>query len=178
MSEEYIEIGYTQKAHGVKGEIKIFIEEEFIDELEHLEVLFLNVRGNVLPYFIEEKRGTGNYIIKFEDVNDKEAAERIKAAAILAKPSDLKYWEPFEEQELFYNHCIGYQMIDINDGDLGIIKEMLEYPQQELAIIEINGKEVLFPMNEQTVKGVDNDNKKVTVEMPEGLLTIHDDEEE
>ena len=92
MDNDFIEIGYTQKAHGVKGEIKIFIEEAFLDELEHLEVLFLNVRGRILPYFIEEKRGTGNYIIKFEDVNSKEAAEKIRATTILAKQTDLKYF--------------------------------------------------------------------------------------
>lgn len=178
MNEDYIEIGYTQKPHGVKGEIKIFIEDEFLDEMEHLEILFLNVHGNVLPYFIEEVRGAGNYIIKFEDVNDKEAANKIKASPILMKKADLKYWEEEIESELFYNHCSGYTVIDINDGELGTLNEIIEYPQQELGVIIIDGNEILLPLNEHTVQRIDENNKQLIVEMPAGILDIYNEEEE
>jgi 16S rRNA processing protein RimM len=178
MKEEFIEIGYTQKAHGLKGEIKIFIEDAFLDEMEHLEVLFLEVRGNVLPFFIEEKRGVDMDIVKLEDVNDKEAAGKLKASKIFVKESDLRYWEEEEEQELFYNHCTGYEVIDVIDGSLGVIEEVLEYPQQELAIIMVNGREILLPLNEHTVLEMDADKKQIKVEMPEGLLDLHKDDEE
>lgn len=178
MNEAYVEIGYTQKPHGVKGEIKIFIEEEYLDEMEHLEILFLSVRGNILPYFIEDARGTSSYIIKFEDVNDKEAASKIRASPILMKKADLKYWEEEVETELFYSHCTNYKVIDINDGELGELNEIIEYPQQELGVIIIDGKEILIPLNEHTVQHIDEKKKELTVEMPAGILDVYKDDEE
>ena len=178
MNDDYIEIGYTQKPHGVKGELKIFIEEAFLNEMTHLEILFLNVRGNLLPYFIEDLRGTTHYIIKFEDVNNKEAANKIKASPILMKKADLKYWEEETESELFYGDCIGYSVVDINDGELGKIEEVLEYPQQELGLIIIDGNEILLPLNEHTIQKIDEENKQLIVEMPTGILDMHNDEEE
>ena len=178
MNENYVEIGYTQKPHGVKGEIKIFIEDEFLDEMRHLEILFLSVRGNILPYFIEDARGTTSYIIKFEDVDSKEAAGKIRASPIFMKKADLKYWEEEVETELFYGHCEGYKVIDVNDGELGTLDEIIEYPQQELGVLIINKKEILIPLNEHTVQNIDESKKELTVEMPAGILDVYKEDED
>ena len=177
MNEDYVEIGYTQKPHGVKGEIKILIEEEYINEMRHLEILFLSVRGNILPYFIDEVRGTSSFIVKFEDVDNKEAAVKIRASPIFMKRADLKYWEEKVEVELVYSHCTGYQVIDVNDGELGKLSEVVEYPQQELGLMIINGKEILIPLNEHTIQNIDKVNKKLTVEMPAGILDVYKEDE-
>ncbi|MGB0861890.1 MAG: ribosome maturation factor RimM [Saprospiraceae bacterium] len=179
MDKNFVEIGHTQRPHGVKGEIKIKIEEDFWQDLGELEVFFLNVKGKDIPYFVEEIRGADFNIAKFEDVNSKETAGKITSCTISARISDLKYYEIEEEttEDLFYNHCTGYEMIDVNDGNIGVIKEVLEYPQQELAILEIEGEDILLPLNEHTVHSIDNDKKQMTVEMPEGLLNLDEVEE-
>lgn len=179
MDKNFIEIGHTQRPHGVKGEIKISLEEDFWDELEELEVIFLDVKGKQIPYFIEAIRGADFNIIKLEDVNSKEAASKIGSCSISARVSDLKYYEieATTNDNLFYSHCTGYQMIDVNDGNIGIIKEILEYPQQELAVLEVNGEEVLLPLNEHTIRSIDEEKKQMTVEMPEGLLNLDEAEE-
>jgi len=179
MNEELVEIGHTQKPHGVKGGMKIYIEDDFFDDIEYLKVLFLNVKGNNLPYFVEELRGSDNQIIKFEDINNKEDAGKLNFSTIYARKKDLNWNEDKLStlDELFYNHCTGYRIIDIHDGDLGIIKEIVEYPQQELASIEIDGHSFLLPLNEQTVQKIDDDKKELIVEMPEGLFDMSEEEE-
>lgn len=177
MNEELVEIGYTQKPHGVRGEIKIFVEEDFIDDLEYLEVLFLNIKGNNLPYFLEKLRGATWNIIKFDDINSPEAANKISHSTISVRKNDLQrteeeFIEEFAEQELFYDHCTNYEIIDTHEGSLGLIQEMLAYPQQELAIIIIKDREILLPLNEFTVKKLEDDNQKIFVEMPEGIIEL------
>ncbi len=176
MNEELVEIGYTQKPHGVSGEIKIFVEDDFIDDLDYLEVLFLNIKGNNLPYFLEKLRGATWNIIKFDDIDSREKANKISHSTVYVRKSDLQRTEEeiVEEfvQELFYDHCTGYEIIDAHDGSLGLIQEVLEYPQQELAIVMINNQEVLLPLNEVTVQKLDDDNKKIFVEMPEGIIEL------
>ncbi len=178
MNKELVEIGYTQKPHGTSGEIKIYIEDEFFDDMEYLKVLFLNVKGNNLPFFVENLRGSDNQIIKFEDTNTKEAASALSFSTVYARKKDLKWPETKLEtlEELSYSHCVGYEMIDVHDGNLGVIKEVIEYPRQELAVIEVDGKEFLLPLNERTVQKIDDKQKRMTVEMPEGLFDLDDEE--
>jgi 16S rRNA processing protein RimM len=179
MDNSFIKIGHTQKPHGVKGEIKINIEENFEEELAGLDVIFLNVKGKELPYFIEAIRGADSNILKLEDVDSKEAAGKIGSCSISARLNDLKYYEVEEttNDDLFYSHCTGYEMIDVNDGNIGIIKEVLEYPHQELAVLEVKGEDVLLPLNEHTIHSIDTEKKQMTVEMPEGLLNLDEVEE-
>ena len=49
-----VQIGYTQKPHGWNGGIRLKVEERYEEDLELAKVLFIEVNGAQLPYFIEE----------------------------------------------------------------------------------------------------------------------------
>ena len=49
----------------------------------------------------------------------------------------------------------------------------MEQPHQLLCRIEMAGKEVLIPLNENTIRKIDNKAGRVIVELPEGLLEIY-----
>jgi 16S rRNA processing protein RimM len=46
-------------------------------------------------------------------------------------------------------------------------------PQQTMASMVYQNKEVLFPINDQFVKSIDQAAKKILVELPDGLLAIY-----
>ena len=49
----------------------------------------------------------------------------------------------------FYHHEIqGYLLIDENDIEVGLIKEIQDSPAQDLIVVHRNGKEVLVPILE------------------------------
>jgi 16S rRNA processing protein RimM len=56
---------------------------------------------------------------------------------------------------------------------IGKIIEVIEQAHQMLCRIEINNKEVLIPLNEDTLKRIDHKKKEVIVQLPEGLLEIY-----
>ena len=41
--ENLIKIGYTQKPHGLSGELKVFIEEIYEEDFMECETVFLNI---------------------------------------------------------------------------------------------------------------------------------------
>ena len=41
----YVQIGTLGKTHGLKGELKFKIEEEYIDDFNEVDVLFIQVKG-------------------------------------------------------------------------------------------------------------------------------------
>ncbi len=59
------------------------------------------------------------------------------------------------------------------EKDLGEILEVIEQPQQILCRLEISEKEVLIPINEQTLEKIDHAGKKLLLNLPEGLLEVY-----
>jgi 16S rRNA processing protein RimM len=45
-------------------------------------------------------------------------------------------------------------------------------PQQEMAFVIHNGREVLIPLNESLIVSVDRENKTLLMDLPEGLLDM------
>lgn len=67
---------------------------------------------------------------------------------------------------------LGYDLID-GQNNLGEIIEVLEQPHQILCTILYNGNEALIPVHEGNLVKMDQQNKKVYVDVPEGLLEIY-----
>lgn len=166
-------IGSTKRPHGLKGELKLYVEEKYVEDLMNAEILMIDIKGRPTPFFIEDIRFGNNIIAKFEDVNTPEAAMSIANKEISLRESDLI---PDDEREIEietmpYEHCIGYTIV--NEGEtIGVIDNIVEYPQQEMAILNYKNKEILVPLNQHFIKKVDDKNKVIEMMLPEGLLDL------
>lgn len=170
---DYVQIGFLGKVHGLKGELKLKIDEQFVDDFNMADVVFVKTKGHFTPFFIESIRGENAPIIKFEETNNKETATAIQHQPLFMKASDLTVIEPDEtEMTLQYQHCKGFKIIDETLGELGEIEAVEEFPQQEMAVITYNGNEVLIPLNEFIIVKIEPENKIIHVDLPEGLLEI------
>ena len=166
-------IGSTKRPHGLKGELKLYVEEKYVEDLMNAEILMIDIKGRPTPFFIEDIRFGNNIIAKFEDVNTPEAAMSIANKEISLRESDLI---PDDEREIEietmpYEHCIGYTIV--NEGEtIGVIDNIVEYPQQEMAILNYKNKEILVPLNQHFIKKVDDKTKVIEMVLPEGLLDL------
>ncbi|MBX2890497.1 MAG: 16S rRNA processing protein RimM [Saprospiraceae bacterium] len=172
---QYINIGYTKKMHGLKGELKLVIEERFLEDFLKNERIFLDVRGAKVPYFVANVRGKGEMILQLEEVDNRDSAFALQSREVFLREQDLipdeqRELEIEEEQALEYEHLVGFLMIDKYLGDIGHIEEVLEMPQQEMAFLKHKGREVLIPLNPQFITSIDEKSGKVYVDLPEGLL--------
>jgi 16S rRNA processing protein RimM len=84
-----------------------------------------------------------------------------------------------EEQFKQYAHrqapasLLGYQITEEDKEPMGLVLEVIEQPQQLLCRLQIEGKEVLIPLNEDTLVAIDHATRTITVRLPEGLLAIY-----
>lgn len=67
---------------------------------------------------------------------------------------------------------LGFNIIH-EKKSLGPILEVIEQPHQVLCRLDINGKEVLIPLNEETLQKIDHKKKEIHVQLPEGLLEVY-----
>lgn len=75
--------------------------------------------------------------------------------------------------EFHYNDLKGYLVSDENHGELGEITEVNEYPQQFVATVIYQEKEIMFPLNDDLIVEIDEEESILRVHLPDGLLDIY-----
>ena len=169
--DEAFYIGYITKTRGLKGEMQLFFEFEDYNELD-FDILFLEVNKKLVPYFVENIKLQNNSTayLQLEDIDhiDK-TRDLIKKKVYLPKdkmperdPSDFRYTD-----------LVGYLVVDEEEGEIGHILSVQEFPQQFMATVDFDGKELLFPLSEDLILGVDLEERVIEVELPEGLVDLY-----
>ena len=167
----YLSIGKIVAVHGLKGELLLKHELGKKTSLKGLQAVFIeDKKDSFIPWFIESTtiKSEEEIYLKLEEVNNREAA---------AKLTQKKIWLPEADFKKFASKSspaglLGYTIIDQGQS-LGQILEVIEQPHQLLCRLEIQGKEVLIPLHEDSLEKVDHRKKQVLVELPEGLLDIY-----
>ena len=168
---EYFNIGRFVSTHGVKGELLLQHSLGKKSSLKGLKAIFLEQNKNELvPWFVESTkiRSEDATLVKLEGVDTREAATRfLQQTAWITDEDNTKFSARRSPRSL-----LGYLLVD-NGKELGDIKEVIEQPQQVLCRLDISGKEVLVPLHEASLRKIDHKNRRVNVELPEGLLDIY-----
>lgn len=172
---QYVIIGRTRKAHSLTGELKVSIEERYLEDFMKNERIFLDIKGLKVPYFIAGVRGGGEMILKLEEVDNRDTALLLQSREVLLREQDLlpdhaREFEFEEEEGLQYGHLAGFMLVENTLGEIGIIDEVLEMPQQEMAFLKYKNREVLVPLNEQFIHKISVEDQRVWMDLPEGLL--------
>lgn len=165
-----VEIGYLQKPHGTKGELKVTVEDNYWGDFQTASVFFVYVQGQALPYFKAHIRANNPITIQFEGVESREAAKRIASTELFMREEDLK---TNLNETLAHSPYQGFVLWDKELGEIGVIKEVLELPQQELAVVDYKGKEAMIPLNDTFIQKIDTKAKRINLELPEGLLDLN-----
>lgn len=169
--EEGFYIGYITKTKGLKGELQLFFEYD-APELLDLDVVFAEINGKMVPFFIASYKlhnnSTGNFF--FDDIDHIDLAQplvRKKIYLPLTKMPDRS------DEDFHYNDLKGFMVSDETHGDLGKIIDVNEYPQQFVATVLYKETEIMFPLNEDMIVEIDEDEQTLLVDLPEGLLDIY-----
>jgi 16S rRNA processing protein RimM len=168
---EYFKIGKFVAAHGLTGELVLKHDLGKKTLLKGLDVLFIEDKKNsFLPWFIQGTRikANGEVFVKLESVDSREAATRLVQKEVWFPEKDLK---KFSAKSAPIN-LLGYTLI--NDGTaLGQVEEVIEQAHQMLCRLSIKQKEVLIPLNEDTLQKIDHTKKEIRVQLPDGLLAVY-----
>jgi len=171
MSNDYRNIGKLVAVFGLQGELVLQHRLGKKTTLKGLKTLFLEEKkGEMLPWFIQDIRAKGpeDVYIKLEGIDTKESARRLVQKEV---------WLPEAEVLQFAGKSapislVGYHLWQ-GDEDLGEILEVIEQPHQVLCRIDLEGKEALIPIHEETLQKVDKKGRRVFVELPDGLLDVY-----
>jgi len=169
--QDYFYLGLITKTHGYYGKVVAFIDADNPAAYENVAMVFLNIHGAPVPFFIEERSLKNNkLIVKFQDVTtEEEAVELVKKEIYLP----LSALPELSGNRFYYHEVKGYMVTDEAFGAVGAIKEILDYPAQAVMQVFHEGKEVLIPINNAVILSLDRKNKNILIKAPEGLLDFY-----
>src|SRR5690606_15323467 len=164
-------IGYVSKTRGLKGEVQLFFEFEDYEDLV-LDIIFLEMNKKMVPYFVEtiklQKNSTA--YATFEDIDHIDKAQLLVRKKMYIPSDKIPERHP---DDFRYTDLVGYLVIDENEGELGEIVQVQEMPQQFIATVDMGGKELLFPLSDDLILGIDAEEAVIEVDLPAGLVDLY-----
>ena len=132
----------------------------------------------LIPLFIEEvlKQGKQKCQLKVKFVSSEQDAGLFLLKDVFT-PNDSHSSIPSIDENL--SEWIEFKVIDEDQGDIGILAQVLEYPSQILmSVISKDEKEILIPITENTFVEINEDKKEIHIRTPEGLIDLYIGEED
>ncbi len=173
--EECYFVGKLTKTHGLKGELAIWLDVDYPEEYEELESILLEIKGELVPFFVENIQIRANKsIIKFENVDSLDEAKKLVNVDLYLPNDNLP---ELDDDQFYYHEIIAYRVVDETLGELGIVKEVYTADIQDLIAMTYQNTEILIPINDEIVKSVNREEKQLFVSLPSGLLDVYLGEE-
>lgn len=168
---EYFRIGKLVASHGLKGELVLQHSLGKKTSLKGLKAIFIETGPNsFLPYFLEKAtiRSEEETILKLEGINTKEAARVLTPKEVWLKEADFNLYKAKSAPI----SLLGFSIMHGKEN-LGEIIEVIEQPHQVLCSIRYKGGIALVPVHEQSLIRMDQRNRKIFVDIPDGLLELY-----
>ncbi len=170
-TDDYFYLGMITKIHGNNGNVTAFLDVDNPLEYQSLDMVFLDINNALIPHFIESIKILNNKaILSFEGINDIEKAGALVKAELFLPLSLLP---KLSGNQFYYHEVEGFTIVDEQFGEIGLLKEIFDYPNQSVMQVFHKEKEVLIPVNDDIITKVDRNKKTIHVKAPEGLIEIY-----
>lgn len=166
-------LGTISKVVGFKGDVAVYIDSDEPEKYATLDAVFLEINGNLIPFFIENiaQRNKNNQLtIKFQDINNQEDAERLTGSDIYLP---LEVLPPLTGNAFYFHEIENYEITDQEKGVIGTVNKVLDYPGNPLFEIKNGSKIILIPVQDQFILKVDRENQSILIKAPEGLIDLY-----
>lgn len=167
----YYHLGTIVRTHGVKGNVVILLDVDDPLKYKKLSAVFLEEDKNLKKYSITNSSLLGDLLnVHLEGIEDMTTAETYLRVEVFLPLKDLP---KLSSKKLYLHEAVGMQVVDSVHGELGAIAKIFDLPQQPMASVLHQGKEILFPVVSVFIDRIDRENRILYVTLPEGLLDIY-----
>lgn len=171
--KNYFKIGKIAATFGLEGQVILEHNLGKKTSLNGLENIFIEEKkDSFLPYFIESAKikNDKEVYLKLEGISAKENARIFVKKEVWLFENDFKKFASTSAPVSF----LGFTIVS-EDVELGEIVEVIEQPHQLLCKILLKDKEAFIPIHEDSLEKIDKKNRKLYMNLPDGLLDIYRD---
>ncbi len=171
LSTEIFPIGKIVKTHGAKDELLFQCEFNILENNE-IEFIILEIEGIYVPFFIKSIRffSSDSGALILENVKtEKKRKELIGCSMFLSK----EYLHLISNEKPTTQLLIGFELYNANNEFIGVIESINDTTNNPLFVVGTKNDELLIPIADEFFMEIDEEKKKIIVNLPEGLLDIN-----
>ncbi|NTU16905.1 ribosome maturation factor RimM [Bacillus subtilis] len=172
MTKRWFNVGKIVNTHGIKGEVRVISKTDFAEErYKPGNTLYLFMDGLNEP--VEVTVNTHRlhkqfHLLQFKERQNLNEVEELKNAIIKVPEEELG---ELNEGEFYFHEIIGCEVFTEEGELIGKVKEILTPGANDVWVIGRKGKkDALIPYIESVVKHIDVKEKKIEIELMEGLI--------
>lgn len=172
MSEppDFVLIGVVARPHGVRGEVCINPISKVEGRFNLLRTVFIDIDGDIKEFRVENVRFKGKQVIlQLEGIETRTKAEGLKNAEVGVRYSEIA---PLPEGTYYTFDLIGCSVVGSKSGLIGKVGDVLEMPANDVLVVETEKGEILIPLVGNIIKGIDIEQKMISIDEIEGLLDV------
>ena len=168
---ECFNLGYIARRVGNHGELGFVLDVDNPARYNKLESVFVELNNSLVPFFIKKISIKGNNAtVTIEGIDSiTKAEELIKTGLFLP----LSFLPPLKGKKFYFHELPGFTAIDKRFGEIGIVKEVLDFPHQAVFSIMRGDQEILIPAKDEFIVAINRENKRLELDAPEGLIEIY-----
>lgn len=166
-NNQYVFLGKIINTFGIKGELKIYSESDFIPKrFAKGKNIFIDVAGKKEIHQVSSFRvHKNNVLITIDDLYDINQIEKYIGCEVYANSLDEL---ELDDDDYYIDDLVGLKVYNTIDEYLGIVNDVLEMPRGYL--LEVKNelkKKILIPFVDAYVKEITSE--KIVIEEIEGL---------
>jgi len=166
-------VGFIQRLVGYEGQLQVVLDHPLLDPDRFPLFVWILQYGKPVPFQVinHQMHSENEYRIYLEDVRSEERAQVLKNSTVLVEIEQLPlYFEPLAS----YDYLIGYQVIDAIHGILGQVRDVvINENGHDNLIVEHKEIEIIIPFVDAIIQAIEEDNQKILVKLPDGLLDLY-----
>ena len=171
--DDIIEVGYVSKTHGLSGNLEVVVTVDWLDELG-VDFIFIDIDGCYIPFYIaEERTKNSGRLLKLDNIDTKEEAERLIGATVYLSRDDFDDDMLAEAEGVDYE---GYTIYDADGEKIGVI-DYVDYNTENvlfcLDATDSAGFQIMIPAVDDFIVEIDDEKQTIVMNIPDGLLDLN-----
>ena len=162
-----LQIAQVLKSNGTEGEIIMGFRDFGPEDIDLQEPVFIFFDGIPVPFFIESltRKGSSKAIVRLTGVTSLQDAEEITGLPVFGE-TDI--YEIEDEENL--EDLIGWALLDADGTPVGKISDYEDIPGNPCIYVDSPNGQAMIPLHEDLVIEINEDQKTIRMEIPEGLF--------
>ena len=163
------QVGAITQTHGVRGEVKVFPLTDDVMRFKNMKDLILDTGRQQITLEVTSARPQKNLVIlKFKGYDSINDVEKYKGAKLYVTKENRV---ACDEDEYFIADLIGLTVVTDDGSVLGTLTDVITTGANDVYAVKMESeKELLIPAIHDCILQVNDDERKMTVHLLDGLL--------
>jgi len=171
--DDYIFVGKLGRTIGINGSLTIVPLTSFPERFGKMKKFFLT-SDKKTPFELEVEEISyqdSRIIVKLKGIDSEAKAKELTGYRITVHKKDRV---KLPKDYYFIEDLLLCEVFEKNGNLIGKMKDVMDMSSNDIYAVDYKGQDVLIPAISQFVKDIDIENKRITVELINGMLPDED----